>query len=219
MADNVIGFVGVEKYEIILYLSRILHHLNLKVLLVDLSESEALYSCIPIPKDMRNKENKIDYRGIDFIKNENKLYDLQGNYDVILIDFGFNSYSNILSQCNRILLFTDLQLHNIERIKNMKIQTVAEMSLILKEFINCKITPEFITTQIGYNIDKEQVYVFHNDIIDMKYKIHSQYDDCFHFKKLSRSYKQFLKDVIFELVINIDLKTYRKAYKKAGRGK
>ena len=67
MGDKLIGFLGCDKYEIILYLSRILYHLGKKVLLVDYAESEALYQSIPVPDTLKDENNYIHYSGIDFI--------------------------------------------------------------------------------------------------------------------------------------------------------
>lgn len=39
---NVIGFIGVEKHDILMYLSRILYHLEQKILIIDLSEKKSL---------------------------------------------------------------------------------------------------------------------------------------------------------------------------------
>ena len=46
---NVVGFYGIDNYEIILYLTRVLSNAAKKVLIADYSDSNALMSCIPIP--------------------------------------------------------------------------------------------------------------------------------------------------------------------------
>lgn len=220
MGDKLIGFLGCDKYEIILYLSRILYHLGKKVLLVDYAESEALYQSIPIPDTLKEENNYIHYSGIDFIQGKYYGRNKKEEYDYILIDFGYDTSNIILSQCEKVLFITDLQLHNLKRIKNIFYNGNGEKYLIIKDVFPCKIKPEYIREQLSsLMIGEEQVYILYQDPIDMKYRIQSQYDHKFSFPKLSKPAKSFLQDLIIKLNENISVKQLRNAYRKAERGK
>lgn len=218
MEANVIGFIGSDKYELILYLSRILFHLGKKVLLVDYSESEALYQCIPIPEILCENDVNIDYRGIDFIQGQYFNLNKQQQYDVILMDLGFGDERKSLPQCTKIMYVTDLQLHNVRRIKNLVYAEDIDKYLIIKDVFQCKIKPEFILTQLDEEIDMGHVYILYQDTLDSKYKIQSQYNLKFSFGKLSRPTKFFLKDFTRQLNNNLDEKRLNNAYRKAERG-
>ncbi len=220
MGDRLIGFLGSDKYEIILYLSRILYHLGKKVLLVDYAETEALYQSIPIPESLKEENNYIHYSGIDFIQGKYYKRNKKEKYDYILIDFGYDTENIILSQCEKVLFITDLQLHNIKRIKNISYNGNGEKYLIIKDVFPCKIKPEYIQEQLSnLMIEEQQVYILYQDPIDMKYRIQSQYDLNFSFPKLSKPAKSFLQDLIIKLNVNINKKELKNAYHMAERGK
>jgi hypothetical protein len=219
MGDNVIGFIGSEKYELILYLSRILYHLNKKVLLVDYSESKALYQCIPIPDLLHKEKNGIDYRGVDFIQGQYYSNNLRKNYDVILMDFDFGSQDEIILQCNKLFFVTDLQLHNVNRLNPIHYIHIKEKYLVIKDVFQCKIKPEYILGQFDEVIQKENVYILYLDTLDLKYKLQCQYNSIFQFNKLSAPAKYFLNEVIKMMDGNIGNKQLKYAFQKAERGK
>jgi len=219
MEDKLIGFLGCDKYEIILYLSRILYHLGKKVLLVDFAETEALYQSISIPDTLREENDYIHYSGIDFI--QGKYYERYKKeaYDYILIDFGYNAENLLLAQCEKVMFVTDLQLHNLKRMKHISYNGDGERFLIIKDVFPCKIKPEFIQEQLRcLMIEEQHVYILYQDPIDMKYRIQSQYDHKFSFPKLSKPTKFFLQDLILRITENLSQKQLKYAYRKAERG-
>lgn len=220
MVDNkTIGFVGCDKYEILLYLSRILYHLNKKVLLVDFSETEALTQSIPIPDSLREDSSYMDYRGIDFIKGRNYYPCIEQKYDYILIDFGFNQDVLPMIPCQNLIYVTDLQLHNVKRIKINKESKEFSKFVIIKDVFPCKIKPDYILEELDSDFKEENIYILEQDAIDIRHKINSQYSQTFYFHKLSKSMKSFLKDIIRQIDIRLKREEIQVAYKKAERGK
>lgn len=220
MGDKLIGFLGCDKYEIILYLSRILYHLGKKVLLVDYSESEALFQSISRPDVLKEEKEYINYGGIDFIQGKYYKKNREEIYDYILIDFGFHAEISLLTQCEKIMYVTDLQLHNVKRMKSISYHGNADKYLIIKDVFPCKIKPVYIIEQLSNLLIEEQhVYVLYQDSIDIKYRIQSQYDLKFSFPKLSKPTKFFLQDLILNISDNLSRKQLRIAYRKAERGK
>lgn len=220
MEDKVIGFLGCDKYEIILYLSRILYHLGKKVLLVDFAETEALFQSISIPDTLREENDYIHYSGIDFIQGKYYEIDKKEVYDYILIDFGYDAENILLSQCEKVLFVTDLQLHNVKRMKDISYKGEGEKYLIIKDVFTCKIKPEYILEQLSsLMIEEQHVYILYQDPVDMKYRIQTQYDHKISFPKLSKPTKFFLQDLIVNISENLSQKQLRSAYRKAERGK
>lgn len=220
MVDKkVIGFVGSDKYEILLYLSRILYHLNKQVLLVDYSETQALTLSIPIPETLRESNTYLDYRGIDFIKGRDYFLNMGKDYDYVLIDFGYNHgvLSNI--KCHNIIYVTDLQLHHAKRLKCSSVKGNPQNYIIIKDVFPCKISPDLILKEISLKAIIEDIYVIKQDALDIKFKIQSQYNQTFYFDKLSKSMKTFLKDIICRFDENLDKTQIQNAYKKAERGR
>lgn len=219
MADKIIAFVGVDKYELILYLSRILYHLNKKVLLVDFSENEALLQSVTIPETLKEDPGYIDYRGIDFIQGQYFQWRMTKDYNFILIDMGFHNDNEIIKYCNKVIYVTDLQLHNLKRIKNPDSFDINNQYLIIKDVFECKIKPDFVLEQIDLNVYEHHVFILFQDSVDFKVKVLSQYDHSFTFGNLSKPIQCFLKDMTMVLVEGITEKQINTAYHKAERGK
>ncbi len=216
---KIVGFFGSDKYEILLYLSRILCHLKKKVLLVDFSETKALTQSIPIPNILNESSTYLDYRGVDFIKGENYCASIGKDYDYVLIDFGFNREILSKIQCDNIIYVTDLQLHNVKRINILSKKGNPKQHVIIKDVLPCSITPEYVLLEINLGLDIEDIYIIEQDAIDIKFKIQSQYSQTFFFDKLSKSMKTFLQDILFKFDENLSKNQIINAYRKAERGK
>lgn len=214
-----VAFIGTDKYEILLYLSRILYHLNKKVLLVDFSETKALTESIPIPNLLHESTTYLDYRGIDFIKGRNYSLDMEKNYDYILFDLGFRKEVLEVLSYDEILYVTDLQLHNAKRIGAIKGKRSNSRQIVIKDVLPCKVTPEYILEQIDESMNWKNIYIIDQDDLDTKLKLHSQYNQRFYFHKLSKSMKTFLIDIILEFDENLNKSQIQNAYKRAERGK
>ncbi|MDF2473833.1 MAG: hypothetical protein K0R21_1615 [Anaerocolumna sp.] len=218
MEGKMIGFVGSDKYELILYLSRILYHLGKKVLLVDYAENEALLQSITVPETLKEDTSYIDYRGIDFIQGKYFRFKMKQEYDYILMDFGYIMDNEGMLRCSKVIFVTDLQLHNLKRIKNIEYVENEDKCLVIKDVFQCKIKPEYIINQIGFPIDKNQIFILYQDSVDLKYKVSSQYDHKFTFHKLSKPTQCFLKDITKMMDNQLEEKDINLAYKKAERG-
>lgn len=219
MADNVIGFAGIDKYDLILYLSRILFHMGKKVLLADCSESQALYHCIPVPDSLRESSSPVDYRGVDFIRGQYFEPDILEDYDAVLIDMGSKVRDNMAAMCTVLYYVTDLQLHNINRIKNRKYIKNTDSFLVIKDVIQCKIKPEYVLEQLDSGFDRSRVYILYQDAVDLKCRIQSQYNYIFGFSKLSEPARYLLRDIVKQVSRNLGEKEISHAFRKAERGK
>lgn len=224
---RVVGFIGMDKYEYIMYLTRVLCLLDKKVLMVDCSETGALSSSVPCPEeiknsvieyrgvmfhDCRNKENKDPYSG----KETNLNYEA---YDFILIDYGYYTEAEGLCACDRIVCVTDQQAHNIQRITGIDLLKDKQKSLIIKDVVNSKITPRFIVDELKLeNLSAKQTYVVYQDELDSKCRINCQYDALSRFLKLSMQSKNVIKGLVTELLPEITKKELEVAYKRAEKG-
>lgn len=216
MANNVVGFIGIENYEIILYLSRILAKLGKRVLLVDYSESSDLTSCIPVPIDLNPQKDVISYMGIDFTGNK-FITEFIDSYDDILINFGFHMNSGV-TLCTQIGYVVDQQKFHIERLVSLPKTEISNISLLIKDYVDSKINSEYILERLNKNIRKDNIYVFEQDVIDTKFKILAQYNTVFEFKRISRGTKGYLKNTILSMHPGMKTSTIQKAYKLAERG-
>ena len=218
MANNVLGFIGIENFEIILYLSRILRKLERKVLLIDYSETAELASCIPIPEGLDPEDDIITHFGIDFTSKQINQ-DVRDEYNDILINFGFNwTHISETQYCTSIIFIINQLQHNIKRLASFTSigSEAADKSLIIKDVVNSKISPEYIADQLKV---KENVCVLNFDEIDMKYRILAQHDSLFTFRRITRGAKDYLLDTVKKMCPEIQEKAIKEAYKAAERGR
>jgi hypothetical protein len=221
-----IGFLGIDKYEYILYLSRVLYHLGKKVLLVDCSETGALTSSIPRPKAKFNSE--IEYRGVMFFDQQKSNDNPYGwsevimgdkEYDYVLIDYGFGGNTKELAKCSQLVFVTDQQAHNIHRLRIPDDLKHCEKYIIIKNYVKCRITPSYILSELTLDyLSANQIYIADQDELDLKCKINYQYEGTFHFRKLSTQTKSIIKGLLIKFCPEITKKQIKEVCKKVERG-
>lgn len=199
---------GNEQFDFVFYLSRILHSCNKNVLLIDCTAEKSLKAAVPIPSDI--KQGIIDYRGISFC--DHLIED--ESFDVVI--YNVNGMDHILSQCNQVILVTDLFDYNIKRINQCNL--FKNPVLVVRDVINHKITDEYIVSLLDKKMTPKCIYSIDQDNIDYKLKLDCYYNNVIKFKKLSRSYKDVLVDIT-SLVIEEKKAAIEKAFKVAERGK
>lgn len=217
MANNVIGYIGIENFEMMLYLARILNKLKQKVLLIDLTADQDLASCIPVPIGLDPSDDVISYYGVDFTKAAPSS-DMLNEYDVVLISFGFNISAEI-KYCNRIVYAVNQMLHNINRVAALAPISAYEKHLIIKDMVSSKITPEYIADCLKLEIKPENIITLDFDEVDMKYKILAQHDSLFTFSRITNKAKRYLITTVRELNPEVTEKELREAYRLAERGR
>jgi len=224
---SVMGFLGVDKYEYIMYLSRVLYHLGKNVLMVDCSESGALASCFLCPEGIKNEI--MEYRGVRFLDGRNSMdidtfmdsknMPAANKYDSILIDYGFHVDEQGLKNCDHLVYVTDQQAHNIRRVSKFIHLKDKQVNLIIKNLVNSRITPKYIISEINLkHISTKQTYVVYQDELDTNCRMNCQYDGVFRFVKLSSQSKNVIKGLLVELLPSITKRELKEAYKKAERG-
>jgi len=209
--SEIVGFWGVEKYDLILYLSHFLSAMNNKVLIIDNSETGALTYCIPVPSALNPKVNKITFRNIDFVKDSNPS-DFKG-YDYIMVDYGFRITQKELTGCAKLFVVTDKQQHNIDSINKLKVSS-DEVYLILKD-LTWKDKAESILKAVTIGVN--EAFYLNYDEADRAYMIELQHDEKLFLKKLSPEYKSLIQKIITN-IFQIHSKEYGLAYKILKRG-
>lgn len=209
----ILGFLGVEAYDIILYLTKLLFNLDKKVLLIDNSESGALTCCIPIPSTLNPKITPISCTGMDFVK-EREVSEYEDKYDYILIDYGFKNTHKDLHNCSFLFFVCDRQQHNIVRLQNLKPNT--EVHVIIRDIVNNKIK-DYILGSLADKINIKDYYCLYRDDLDKECMLSLQYSNKITLKKLSAQYNYVLYQLLTK-TLNFDRTAAEKAYKKAKRG-
>ena len=201
---------GKEQFDLIIYLSRIIFNCNKKVLLVDSTRDKSLRAAIPIPSNI--KSGVIDYRGVDFLLDDDT--EVTKNYDVVLLNI--DSYCEVVNDCNQVILVSDLFDFRIRDFNESKL-TINPI-LIVRDIINYKVTNEYISNLLLPRIAAKCVYEIYNDSYDYKLKHDCYYNNVIKFTKLSKDFKEVLIS-LSEIILTEQRTIIKSALKKAERGK
>lgn len=221
MLSKKIGFLGINSYDMIAYLTRILVKLetikNGNIACIDATLDKSLVGSIP---NIEGYEHVIDYRGIDYLLDDKISKIKQEEYQYIFYDFGKNKHHKQLNECGVLYLVTDLQKQNIEFFQNLNIDLRISLYVIIRDVVPGKINEKYVIHQMqqyGNSILKSYIIKF--DYIDYSNKLIMQHNNIFKFNRLSNSYKDVLIDMVEQLCEEVEQNSsILKALKKAEKG-
>ena len=101
--EKVVGFVGYECEDIVLYLAKMLSALGKKVAIIDRTEQEMLLEVLGMYGNKENSAREGDFSGI-WITDQGVNYE---EYDVILLLFGYRLIHPKLYECEVLIMVTD----------------------------------------------------------------------------------------------------------------
>ncbi len=214
--NKAIGFIGIDAYDIILYLARISYNNNEKVLLVDNSFSKSLMSCIPNLYELNSNNDFIDYRGIDFttipLENVESV-----EYDKVFVYYGLYNTCNKYNICDYYILITDIQLHHILAIKELKLDISKVMHVIMKDVYEILLPENKILKLLGLP-GEVKIYTHYLHTWDIKYRVVCQEQNLTSFRKISNSLKEYLYEISKMLYPEQSIKQLNNIIKKALKG-
>ncbi len=218
MANNIVAFVGVESFDTILYLSRILQRLGRNVLVVDNSETLALTYSIPQVSEMNTYTTIISYRRVDFT-NMPVFEELAAKYDDILIDCGLKQPASSPNLFTKLIYVTDLFEYNIHRIKQIHdyYTCVNDKELLIRNSIYTKISMGEISRLIDQGIPSGKIALLNRDDVDYESSLNNHINKVFTLT-LSRTYRNYLIRQVTSLCECFSRREIKEAYTRARNG-
>lgn len=206
------GFVGIESYDLIIYLAMTMQALNTSVLLIDNSYDQSLAECIPgLPE--ANDGEPVDYRGITTTK---WLTELPDNYDYVLVYFGKNTEFG-LEDVTEVYLVTDYQKHNVNFLKSVELAEDNYPFLVVRDRVASKITPESIRIELEeLGIPSESLLALEDTPADLNLKVMCQYNSLSGLAKVSDGIREFINVALSE---DYDKAAVKAAFKVVTRRK
>lgn len=209
---DTIAFVGVESYDLMIYLAKTIDALNASVLLVDNSIDQSLTACIP-GLEMNNPGEPVDYNGITAVKS---LEEIPEDFDYVLIYYGKDESAD-LSFVNEVCLVTDYQKHNVQFLMDVQLDDEIYPFLIVRDRVASKITPESIYYELEeLEIDREALIIIEDSADDLNTKVMCQYNSLKGIGKVSDSIKNFIIAILSE---EYDEAAVKAAFKLVARRK
>lgn len=191
-----IGFLGLDSYDVIIFLARFLTSLGEKVLIKDYSQLGGLSYCIPTPVSLNPEKEVISFRDIDYIKSESNL-NLEEEYSFILIDFGLHTKHETIKQCENLYLLTDLQQHNIDYFLNMEVSDIS-VYFLLKNYFNASNIKSFREYLNEKEFIVKNCYMYPSSERDLENKVLLQYSGDMKWKSLTKQMKELLYSILIE---------------------
>ncbi|NLD46188.1 MAG: hypothetical protein GX660_03175 [Clostridiaceae bacterium] len=221
-SSNKIGFAGTKVNDIALYLSRILVNLGRNTAIIDASKEQLLKYSVP----EINKGDIVTYRNVDVFLNcidTESFSDIDMTaYDVVMINFGMNDgLIEEYSGCNVLMAVTDLQRHNILRLRDFLSKTDKNLEIIrvFRDVVDCKIDKKYIDSILeSFGIKYLADYELYLEDAELVCRIESQYNDIIKFQKLQKEYKNMLREIVLKY-LGIEGKLLTGAFKTAEKGR
>lgn len=214
MQAKLIGFVGIEKYDIIYYLASVISALNKSVLVVDSSDEESLKTTIPT---IFLEENDVfHYKNMDVVLDPKTTSVDFNSYDYVLIDFGFDVKNKTLITMNEIYMVTDLQMHHAHEFKDLELGLYQERFLIVRDSLKYKSIDRYILQEFdSKSIGLHNSFALRLDEQDKLRMLDCMYNDSFKFNDISSSFQNLLYAILSP---DVSEKEFLKAFKIASRG-
>lgn len=207
---KVIGFMGIDKHDLMLFLAKLLAKSGKKILLVDNSETQALHCSISYPKGLDPHKEAVEYGSFEFLCRVSLgSLDYSTEYDFVLIDFGFCTNHPDVAQCDVIEFVADMKRHNLLRLRNPSFTSLLAGSgdgdsptvyLIFRDWVDCKIKKTYLAEIMkGFCVPEENQYLFYLDVDDYTLQLLSQYDTIYQFRRVSVAVKTYLIDTLVKV--------------------
>lgn len=222
---TILGFIGVNKWDILTFLAMCLSKIDMNILLVNQTEENYLNQYFSTMADQDSNTYVEHIENVTF-SNDFFTEDL-GQYDICIVDFG-TSIKGLEKYCevDWAFIVSDLAKSNVIDIKNQLrfiekyLGFPKKIIAIYKDLVPCKIDRHYLEQvyHIGSTVNILTSYEFPWDSNNYCYDLLNQYNQQLTFKGISKPYQQFVSDVMEE-VTGKEKDEIRKAMKKAIRGK
>lgn len=214
---KVLGFYGIEIYDIIIYSSLLISNMGKKVLVIDNSDNKALSHCIVLPKNMEDKDTIIEYRGLDYSLDNNFLKYIN-DYDYIFVDYGFNSNSNDFYYVDEIIYVADMQYHNIKRILDTSNSNKSnKYHLIIRDLCKKESVNYIIELFFDNLIDISSYVLLEDDYADKRKRSSLQFSKRPNYRVLSYNIQSAIENILIR-ILSINRDEFNNIYKKMKRG-
>jgi hypothetical protein len=216
-----IGYIGVETFDIILYIGKIISILNYPVLIIDLSGTEALTETIYHGMDLDSKDDIVQYRDINYTRRIPDVDELREFDDgVIFVVYGLsriesypihpdylniiiNPYPHIIKRVNRALY------NNLT--EDMKVRALVRDIVTIDDFDRAReaILPELSSIRTRY--------LFY-DINDYENALKCQISQSISFKRISAGMKKIIMSELRDIFPKLKPSVLRRAFSIARKG-
>ncbi|MFV0342402.1 MAG: hypothetical protein ACK5JH_05845 [Anaerocolumna sp.] len=191
-----IGFIGLDAYDLILYLGKYLDNLGQKVLIIDYTENGRLTYLAPTPITLNPNKDYVRYQNMDFFRGKQEEIQCE-EYHYILIDFGWNINQESIKRCEYVYIITDLQQQNFDTIYKMQLHETA-VYILLKNYFHDKNINNMKEYFQENHMKFKKCYLFPTTLKDIENMVMLQYYHQIKIHKISRQLKNLIYTILIE---------------------
>jgi hypothetical protein len=217
-----IGYVGLEAFDIILYVGQIINKLRYPVLIIDLCDTGALTKTICHEMDLDSKTGIVHYRNLNYIRRVPEDKELE-DFDkgVVFVAYGLNYKEPNPIQMDLVNIVVDSFPNNIDKI-NLLIKDIQYNKQNIRLLIRDIISVDDIERT------KESIMLSHRPArIDYLYLDHADYENAVRcqtsqvvqFRNISSRMRKTIINEIYDIVPGIKKSNIRRAVFLAERGR
>jgi len=201
--EHVIGFVGYECEDIVLYLAKLLTYLGKKAIIVDRTEQEMLLEVLEIPT---GTVREADISGVTVTTRG-----LGGeSYDVIFYLFGYRLIHPKLYECSSLIMVTDGVPAHASLLRKIG-HWDRKQHLIIRNLVPMKHTEQYLASLAEHGENYSELPFDEKDF-RMKYSL-GAYADC-KIRQLSKGMKDTLVTLVEFISPDIPERLVREAIRK-----
>lgn len=204
--EKIVGFVGYECEDIVLYLAKIISSFGKKVAIVDRTEQEMLMEVIDAPGNRENTAREGEFSGV-WLTTQGVCKE---EYDMIFMIFGYRLLHPKLYECGTLVMVTDGVPAHASMLRKIG-HWDRKQCLLLRNLVPMKHTEKYLALLA----DNEKNYCeipYDEQDIRMRYSL-SSYAGCA-LKSLSAGMKKALSMLVIFLLPEYQERFVREAMKK-----
>ena len=217
-----ISYVGIEAFDVILYLSRTLSKLNLRVLIIDQSDTEALYLSMNHAMGLDSDKEIIHYRGVYYTKkipNQEEMSAFQEG--VVIMSFGLEYKGDMPFLCDEFNVVINTFPHIVGRMNEMiSVNGIrAKKIRILIRDITSIDDLERVKGEFTFPYDKQREDYLDYSVADRESALACQVNQVIQFTRVSGRMKKHILSHTQELFPGIPYGNIKNAYHNARKGR
>lgn len=199
---NIIGFVGYESEDIVLYLAKILYAFEKRVAIVDRTEQEMLLELLEV-----GVEREGEYEGI-WVTSQGVEKE---RYDIVFLLFGYRLMHPKLYECEALIMVTDGVPAHASLLRKIG-QWERVTCLIIRNLVEMKYGEQYLKILTGQTELTCFMIPYEEQDIRIRYCIGSDTEICI--KKLSKEMKQTLVQLVLWLFSDYSEKGLKRKIRK-----
>lgn len=199
---NIIGFVGYESEDIVLYLAKVLYAFEKRVAIVDRTEQEMLLELLEV-----GVEREGEYEGI-WVTSQGVEKE---KYDIVFLLFGYRFMHPKLYECEFLIMVTDGVPAHASLLRKIG-QWERVTCLIIRNLVEMKYGEQYLKILTGQTELTCFMIPYEEQDIRIKYCLGSDTEICI--KKLSKEMKQTLIQLVLWLFSDYSENELKKKIRK-----